>query len=294
MARKLTLNQARRAALRGQTETAIPALQGFADAGDAAASASLAELLAFQGRWEEVIHHAARLIENPTAVYAGNVFIDMIRLLGRAGHETGQWQKIVDAAASAWDKTDRTEDRVHIRNQHFKILETLKGYALRCGEAPHELIRVFGVDFGYTQADLDASYKNAVHEATHNNDKLRQDPIKLTAYLFAIAMNTNQSDEALKIYRAGEMPANFNNAVYIAQLLGERGDLEGGWQVLWNHMSLWRPVDKAQVAPVILLTDPKLKILLSQERCEQVLARPRGPEAAVVPSPVTPLPTVSQ
>lgn len=285
MTRKLTLNQARRTALQGQTDIAMQALQSFADAGDAAASASLAELFAFRGCWEEVILHAGRLIENPTAVYAGNVFNDMICLLGRAGHETGQWQQIADAAVSAWEKTDRTEDRVHIRDPHLEILDNLKSYAAGQGEAPHNLPLVFGIGSHFTQADRDASYKNAVHEATHNNDKLRHDPVKLTAYLFAIAINLNQSDDALNIYRAGEMPANFDNAVHIAQLLAERGDLGGSGQVLWNHMSLWWPVDKAQVAPVILLTNPKLKTLLNTDRCEQVLALPRGPESVRVEAP---------
>ena len=284
MARKLTLNGARQTALRGQPDIAIQALRRFADAGDAAASASLAELLAFRGCWEEVILHAGRLIENPTSVYAGNVFNDMICLLGRAGHETGQWQQIADAAASAWEKTDRTEERVHVRNRHFRILETLKGYALRRGKAPHELIRVFGNPFSATQADRDARYKAAVYEATYNNQEISQSAAKLTAYLFAIAINSNQSEDAIKIYDAGNMPANFDYAVHLARMLVEGGNLEGGWQVLWNHMSLWWPVDKAQVAPVILLTDPKLKTLLDQDRCDQILALPRGPEAAKIAS----------
>ena len=293
MARKLTLNQARRAALHGQTEIAIQALQSFADAGDAAASASLAELFAFQGRWKEVILHAGRLIENPTVAYAGNVFNDMICLLGRAGHETGQWQQIAEAAASAWDKTDKTEERVHVRNRHFRILEALKGYVLRNGEAPHELIRIFGNPSSAAQADRDVRYKAAVYEATHNNQELRQNVAELNAYLFAIAINSNQPDDALKIYDAGNMPANFDYAVHLAKILARRGDIERGWEVLWSHMSLWWPVDKAQVAPVILLTDPQLKTLLSQERCDQILALPRGPEATAVPLPVTPLPSVS-
>ena len=265
MARELTLKQARQAALRGQTEIAIPALQGFADTGDAAASASLAELLAFCGRWREVIVHAGRLVENPASVYAGNVFDDMVRLLGRAGHETGQWQQIAAAAQSAWEKTDSTEERVHVRKRYFKILEALKSYALRSGEPPHELIRVFGIDFGFTQTKLDAGYKNAVHQATNDNEELRQDPAKLMAYIFDIAVNCNQPDDALQIYRNGQMAARFDNAVHIARLLAERADLEGGWQVLWNHMALWWPVDNAQVAPVSLLTDPQLKTILDQD-----------------------------
>lgn len=279
MARPLTLTQARKAAWRGQPDVAIPALEAFAASGDHAASASLAELLAFSGRWSEVIVQAGRLVENPGAVYAGNVFIDMIGLLGRAGHETAQWNQVYQAAEAAWDKIDQIEERAHLRHQHLTILGGLKNYALRSGQAPHELIRVFGVKFGFTQADGDTAYEKAVHEAAHNNKDLHDNPAKLKVYLFGIAIGSNQTNDAVRMYEAGDMPANFDCAVKVAQIFVGRAEMERAWQVLWDHMSLWWPVDKAQVAPVVLLTDGALFPLLSRERCEQVLALPRGPEA---------------
>ena len=49
--------------------------------GDAAASASAAEILAFQGRWKEAVACAAKaLLAEPHAVYAGNV-ADELKLL---------------------------------------------------------------------------------------------------------------------------------------------------------------------------------------------------------------------
>lgn len=279
MARPLTLTQARKAAWRGQPGVAIPALEAFAASGDNAASASLAELLAFGGRWSEVIVQAGRLIENPGAVYAGNVFNDMIGLLGRAGHETAQWNQVYQAAEAAWNKIDQIEERAHVRHRHLTILDGLKNYALRSGEAPHELIRVFGVKFGFTQADQDAAYEKAVHKATHDNKDLRDNPAKLKAYLFGIAINSNQTDDVVRMYESGDMPANFDYAVKVARIFVGRAETERAWQVLWDHMSLWWPVDKAQVAPVVLLTDGELFPLMSRERCEQVLTLPRGPEA---------------
>src|SRR5262245_46733062 len=89
---------ARQAALGGDVDAALPVLAACAAAGDDSAAASLAELLAFLGRWEEVIPNAARLIANPFAVAAGNVFDDMVRLLGRAGRQTGAWDRIGAAA----------------------------------------------------------------------------------------------------------------------------------------------------------------------------------------------------
>ena len=48
------------------------------------------------------------VIANPYAVAAGNVFNDMVRLLGRAGHETGAWDRI---AAAAGEARTRVEER---------------------------------------------------------------------------------------------------------------------------------------------------------------------------------------
>lgn len=76
-------------------------LREIAAGGEHAACASLAELLAFKGEWNELIPNAARLIAHSDTVYAGNIFDDMIRLLGRAGHETGRWLDIEEAARAA-------------------------------------------------------------------------------------------------------------------------------------------------------------------------------------------------
>ena len=78
------VKQARLLALRGQPAGALEALLAFAAAGDASASASAAELLAFEGRWHEVLQHATALLAQPSAVYAGNVFDDMSALVRRA------------------------------------------------------------------------------------------------------------------------------------------------------------------------------------------------------------------
>ena len=82
---------ARRAALRGEAAEALAVLLQSASAGDASAAASAAELLAYLDRWPEVIANVGALIANPFAVYAGNVFDDMVRLLARAARETGRW-----------------------------------------------------------------------------------------------------------------------------------------------------------------------------------------------------------
>ena len=72
-----TRKQAVAAALAGDIEPALELLLKLHREGDAAASASAAEILAFQGRWDEAVACAKALIAKPSAVYAGNVIDDM-------------------------------------------------------------------------------------------------------------------------------------------------------------------------------------------------------------------------
>ncbi|MEO7112737.1 MAG: hypothetical protein ABI183_19985, partial [Polyangiaceae bacterium] len=74
--------QAVAAALRGEVDLALEVLLDLHRKGDASASASAAELLAFRGRTEEMIECAKALLKNPEAVYAGNVSDDMRALVG--------------------------------------------------------------------------------------------------------------------------------------------------------------------------------------------------------------------
>lgn len=81
--RMLTRDQAVEAARRGEIDVALDALLALHAAGDAAASASAAEILAFQGRWDDMVPCAKAILANPGAVYAGNVIDDMKALLKR-------------------------------------------------------------------------------------------------------------------------------------------------------------------------------------------------------------------
>lgn len=69
------------AAREGRIDVALEKLLELHASGDAAASASAAEILAFQGRWDEMVPCAKALLKNPGAVYAGNVIDDMKDLL---------------------------------------------------------------------------------------------------------------------------------------------------------------------------------------------------------------------
>ena len=64
-----------------EIDVALEVLLALHEAGDAAASASCAEILAFQGRFDEMARCAKTLLAKPDAVYAGNVVEDMKALV---------------------------------------------------------------------------------------------------------------------------------------------------------------------------------------------------------------------
>ena len=105
-----TRKQAVEAALRGEIDAALAVLLALHHAGDASASASAAEILAFQGRWDEMAPCAQALLAHPDAVYAGNVSDDMKALLARKRAipkppkpEPEERQRFADAVAKAED-----------------------------------------------------------------------------------------------------------------------------------------------------------------------------------------------
>ncbi len=281
MSARLTVTAARRAALRGEVAVAIAALRRLAQRGDDSACASLAELLAFQGEWGECIGYAGRLVANPGVVYAGNVFDDMVRLLGRAGQETGRWHEIEAVATAAKAGIERTVDRAHLRNRYLAILDRLQTYARGRGAPPHELINVFGRSDTAAMAGAAAAraYREAVENGFRYRPDLRDKPEALAVHLFGLAMRFGQDDEALRLYDEHRALMSFDHALHVARVLIGRGERERAWATLWSKMSAWWPVDAAQVAPVVLVIDEQLRVLMTRERCEMVLALPRGPEA---------------
>ena len=285
--RPVTVRKAQAAARSGQTEVARESLESFAAKGDDSAAASLAELYAFLGRWEQVIPNAGRLIANPTAVYAGNVFNDMIELLGCAGRRLGQWKHVVEVVVAALkvnDSRDCPGQGEWGRARHDKILRNLLQYSERQGEPPHELLAIFGVP--YCMAAMSAQerenwYRNAVRAVDSVRPDLKRSPHAKAEYFFSLAMGLLE-DEALGLYEAhgATFVMAWQAAEYVAGIHVRRGHPETAWATLKPNLSKWWPVDNAQVAPVSLLTNENLSRIMAPDRCQLVLSTARGPEGA--------------
>ncbi len=294
----VSVKKAQAAVRSGQTELALESLEVFAASDDDSAAASLAELYAFLGQWDKVITNAGRLIANPGAVYAGNVFNDMIQLLGRAGHRSHEWVRIIEVAETASKanasrcaemrktQTDKiSRDIITNREQrNEKVLRNLIQYATRQGKPPHELVAIFGVQG--CMDDMDEQQRRAwYNDATKNVDSLRPDlkanPSAKMEHFFSLAKGVLE-DEALRLCEAHgkSFVMAWQAAEYVAPIYVRRGNPHAAWVALESNLKHWWPVDHAQVAPLVLLTDEHLETLMTPERCRLVLSTPRGPEGA--------------
>lgn len=298
-AKKLvSVKKAQAAARCGQTESALESLEAFAAKGDDSAAASLAELYAFLGQWDRVIFNAGRLIANPGAVYAGNVFADMIRLLGRAGHRSSDWPRVIEVVETASKANARRgaelyrSEKEKIRRDILKdtaqwrerIFRNLLQYAERHGQPPHELLAIFGVRGcmdDMSEQERRAWYDNAVKNVDSVRPDFKKNPQAKMEHFFSLAKGVLE-DEALKLYETHGKTflMAWQAAEYVAPIYVRRGNPDAAWAAIESNLKRWWPVDHAQVTPLVLLTNEYLEALMTPERCQLVLSTPRGPEAA--------------
>jgi SMI1 / KNR4 family (SUKH-1) len=298
-----TVKKAAEAARNGQTEIALESLKAFVAKGDDSATAPLAEIYAFFGQWNKVITNAGCFIANPESFRGnyGDIFQNMVRLIGRAGHRTGEWERVIEVSKKAMQTNAEAG-----RNFYEKIFLNLIEYAKRKGGAPHELIAIYGkpkkenisqtenlvleaaraVLAGpktqLSQEQREAKYQNAI--AMANTSPFLKPHLKTIhakmEYVFDQIKNFWE-DKALELYatHGANFTMAWEAALYVTRAYIKRGDSNAAWTALQPNLSKWWPNGLIQVAPVILLTDDRLNTLMTPERCQFVLSTPRGPEA---------------
>lgn len=277
---KIRFNKARKFALSGEFENAIPIFEQIADEEEESANASLAEIYGFLFDWEKCLNNAGKFIANPNATYAGNVFDDAIRLLGRAADETNHWNRVEDFCNKAIKRIEIEDYQTWQRNRYIKILKNLKNYAEREGKPPHELVRIFGIQTEFDKLSSEenqAQYNNAVEATSSLRPDLTGKYEETIRHKIALAILFNQTDEATKLFLANQnlQIYDFEFLAPIFKYLIKIGERKTAWQAIKDKVPFWIPVDITQIAPVSLLTDEDLKIIINAERSLRILKTPR-------------------
>jgi len=247
----------------GRLEIALPVLEEHADRGDVAASLALAQICAFRGDDEGVVKRGGALFENPKTYGAINPFQELGQLVGRAARRIAAKSRVDAEAALAplVKKAGATLAR------ESKLLEDVDR----------------GVDeVGEEDASRRASFETWYAEAK-TGKQFRGYPAKLLGHAFAIARNDRLEAVAMDLWNDPGFPrdpySGFEAAVTVARWKAFRGREDEAWGLIEANLANWWPVFEYQIGPVELVYDRWLAPVLTRERCERILAIPRGPEA---------------
>lgn len=198
-----------------------------------------------------MVPYAMQLLARPDAVYAGNVFTDLTRLVRRAARELDDPSVIERAAAVVPSSHAQRRDATLLREY---------------------------VDPTTSRAPEPERFAEAARDAA-TSKRFRGQPVELAAHVFALAVALNVEDEIVARWSPTNPGMIFHHATSVARVLAKRGDAERAWAILEGHLPRWWAADHAQVAPVEVLVDPVLAPLITAERAEQILRTPRGAEA---------------
>lgn len=256
--------QAIECVLAGQVGIALPVLEKHADVGNVMASLALAHICAFRGDDEGVLKRGRVLFENPKTYGAINPFHEMGQLVGRAARRIAA--KTGADAKTAIGPLVKTAGEKLV--QESKLLEDVDAGVDDVGEE----------DAG-KRASFDRWYAEAKAGKQFNGH-----PAKLLRHAFSIAQNDSLEAVALELWNDPRFPhdlhSGFEAAVTVARWKAVRGRPDEAWEVIEANLAMWWPVFDYQVGPVELLRDRWLAPVLTRERCERILATPRGAAAS--------------
>lgn len=260
---------AQKSALQGKLDVALTELLSLERDGDVGANASLAEIAAYQGRWQDVLQRAEVLFGAPSAMYTHNVYEDMAMLVARAGMELGAWKEVQRLAefAMSWLTTPERE------GARINTVRVLKYYALRKGKGP------YGEEIP-PEEQQKAEFEAALEVFSKNKEKRFKKPAERRNRLFALARSSRYYAGAVALYdQEKALPFIFDNVVFAASALARSGRGDEAWHAIRSSLHLWWPVEVTQVAPVVLLTDDALRHVMTSARSNELLRTPRGPGA---------------
>jgi hypothetical protein len=246
--------EAAQAARRGRLEEAVPVLVRLADSGDGAATASLAEILAYQGKWADFVWRAEAFFVDPWAVYAGNVFSNLTRVFRRAALELRTPEIIERAAAKVPEKYKRMAQATLLKDTVVPSARIVE------------------------PTEKDCETFDAAVATVSTGNRFTGHPKELARHCFALASRYHVEREIHRLWNEIGEELQFDNALTVARWHMFRQKQLEAWNVIETTMARWFPVDFAQVAPVELLVDPLLAPLLTPERCAWVLSQPKGQE----------------
>lgn len=273
------LSKARKSVSSGQNiDSAVLVMRKLADAGDGGAAASLAQVLAYQGKWDECIDYCitTQNTHDNKQIVVFTVKLESIDIMARAGAETKNWDKIVQFSRKRLDELSERCSPPWSEGYYKAVLE----YADRNGAEPHirntctAPLRKYGGDINEQNHLKDWS------RHLEKNPTAKSNPDEATFWKFHSALTNAYSEGAIEMWernrelieREGSNTLSFHSILTLAKMYLDCAREESAWQVIEECLHYWLPQDKCQVLPVSLLADTEIRPIMNQERCLRVLA----------------------
>ncbi|GAB3211218.1 SMI1/KNR4 family protein [Marinactinospora thermotolerans] len=221
-------------------------------------------------------------------------------LQGRAGNpvhpegaeellDQGRRAALRGEVEAALDLLDRAEVKGSGAASYLKVIlgaflgETGLHYLLRgILDRPHVVAAI-----GAGQLAAEAVPLYLVHHARDSTTPVGRTPLEEAARDFTKALPelladsggaTADPDAWIVARRVPEPPA-FERALETARALAAEGRGDDAWTVVRRALPDWTPTSPNRVAPVVLLTDPALRDVVTPDRAREVVSTPRGGDA---------------
>ncbi|MCB9761680.1 MAG: hypothetical protein H6739_17685 [Alphaproteobacteria bacterium] len=269
------ISQARSVVRSGHFEEGLPILEKAHASGNVTASASVAEVFGFLGRWDEVYQFCSAVLGKPSTIETQNVVTEATMLLIAGCWNTDNWSVASRSVAQALKVARSTA----AHPEHLSDLERLLVYTKSQGAAKYPVPEDGFADESLT--DRMHAFEKAVKSLPKKKPKLFKDHVARRNHIFALATVYGYHAGAVRVFEQMGPPDSFDDTVFLAKGLVLSGREADAWNVIITGVPLWWPVDPVQVAPVELLIDPSLYTIMSTDRCIDVLRTPRGPERVV-------------
>lgn len=268
MNNKRAFNKARKLALAGDYQAALPLLEKLAESGDIESKAALVYLYAFLLRWDDLLAPACEVLMEIEKYFTANVFDEFALLIATMGQETKKWSEL----------SDYLDEHVLVKKlgrREQLVIKALNNFLQKKGS----IKKIFPV--------VEMSERSAAENAKHYRDAVDnvftikpkfKDPAKkddLERHLFALAIVYDQEEEILKSYKPKNPQFSYQEAVTVAGIYLKRGEKTKAWDLIKSTINTWYPVDRVQLMPMELLVEDDFRLLLDEKRREFLLKSPK-------------------
>ncbi|MBU6454801.1 MAG: hypothetical protein KGS72_23740 [Cyanobacteria bacterium REEB67] len=306
MAKKLQLSnvpvahivQARDLFLRGDLSAGLAMIESAA-AADNGAALMLAQIRAFQGQWQEVRALCLQLLKQPFSLCQYRDAQDVMKLFvltvieeAKEKNETGAaaWTEAKDELAAVRAHLDSLIDMAAENNSYAESFNRFEAFIWSAGKGR--------VPFKINSPLTFASMGEEQYARLININSTKRQPVPTFAdldesskhdfYLWK-ALYDEDLERALTLYdeEGGSFVRSLMQATLIAQLLMTFDQNDRAWSILKAQIARWTPQHTFEIVPIDLLWDEKMRPLMSEARCLELLQSPRAKEWLEQPAVAT-------